>query len=105
MKLEDLPEFSAASQEHLKNLAVRNLLRGKQMQLPSGQQVASYIQGETGREVRVLSEDQIPFENEYIKSNTPLWYYILCESVAHGNGDRLGDVGSWIVADTFRCLT
>ena len=32
---------------------------------------------------------------------TPLWYYILKEAEVHGNGQRLGKVGSRIVAETF----
>ena len=32
---------------------------------------------------------------------SPLWYYILKEAEIQGKGKRLGQVGSWIVAEVF----
>ena len=31
---------------------------------------------------------------------TPLWFYLLAEAEA-GGGNRLGELGSWLVASTF----
>ena len=41
--LQNLPEFANAEQEHLKFLAVRNLLRGRLVGLPTGQDVAAKL--------------------------------------------------------------
>lgn len=83
-------------------LAFRNLKRGVNLGLPSGQDVAN-IMGLTA-----MAPDDIASgpDGEVAKKHgmhhaTPLWYYILKEaSVAHG-GTRLGPVGSTIVAETF----
>ena len=41
--LQTLPEFANAEQAHLKSLAVRNLLRGRLLGLPTGQDVAEKL--------------------------------------------------------------
>ena len=87
-------------------LAVRNLLRGYRMRMPTGQAVARRLG------VPVLTPNQIKqaaaspqqvralTEGGFL-GRTPLWYYLLAEA-AHprgGNGQRLGPVGSTIVAE------
>lgn len=85
-----------------RNLAVRNLLRGLRLGLPSGQDVAAAM-GE-----KPLEPDQVaagPQEDVVrrhgLDRQTPLWYYILKEAEVVANGHRLGPVGSRIVAETF----
>lgn len=39
-----------------------------------------------------------------LSSKTPLWYYVLAEAHAMHRGDRLGQLGSLIVAETLRAL-
>ncbi|MFC4072674.1 LysM peptidoglycan-binding domain-containing protein [Actinoplanes subglobosus] len=85
-------------------LAVRNLLRGYRLRLPTGQAVADLLG------VRVLSKDQIRQaagndaqraaldESEFL-TRTPLWYYVLAEAKALHDGAHLGPVGSTIVAE------
>ena len=84
------------------NLAVRNLLRGKKLGLPSGQSVASKIgvprltaaeiaAGPGGADLAAAGLD----------AKTPLWYYILREADLKGAGKRLGPVGSHICAEVF----
>ena len=88
------------------SLAVRNLLRGYRMRIPTGQAVAKRLG------VPVLTPNQIKraaaspqqvralTEGGFL-GRTPLWYYLLAEA-AHprgGNGQRLGPVGSTIVAE------
>ncbi len=88
-------------------LAVRTLLRGTALKLPSGQVVARAL-GE-----RVLSESEITqnsngsetkqgriMREAGLAKETPLWYYILKESEVRHNGNRLGPVGSHLLAET-----
>jgi nucleoid-associated protein YgaU len=84
-------------------LAVRNLLRGYGLRLPTGQAVAGRLH------LPVLTANQIknaaasPKQAEILGQagfleRTPLWYYLLAEAKHHG-GQRLGPVGSTIVAE------
>jgi hypothetical protein len=88
--------------QEMHKLSVRNLLRGRLLGLPSGQDVAGRLNQTplTAEEVadgphrdtlRKLGFDQ----------TTPLWYYILKEAELRHGGERLGPVGSRIVAETF----
>ena len=128
-----LPEFSRAGVDeppltidHLQaapvrptrdpaNLAVRNLLRGMALELPSGQAVADAMgiaripderlwvgKAAEGEERKPITEVHESFAN-----NAPLWYYILAESqeiwTAAGDASatmHLGPVGGRIVAET-----
>lgn len=86
------------------SLAVRNLLRGHLLRMPTGQAVA----GALG--IPVLTEDEIKqgassedqaqaLEQGGFLDHTPLWYYILVESAVRTNGQHLGPVGSTIIAE------
>jgi Animal haem peroxidase len=106
-------------------LAQRNLLRGKKMGLPSGQQVAR-LMGVTPLTNAELSQNHrikvtVPivgnvvnvedeFDEENANLNTtlakpefageaPLWFYILKEAEIVGEGRQLGPVGGRIVAE------
>lgn len=83
----DLPRLPAG--EH-QSLALRNLLRGQALQLPSGQDVARQL-----RVDKVFSGAELgsPLDP------TPLWFYILKESELVAGGQRLGPVGAEIVAE------
>jgi Animal haem peroxidase len=98
---EALPE---AIQNILKRLAVRNLLRGYHLALPTGQAVASALG------VTPLTEEQLQRGNsdavndaltdgDFLQA-TPLWFYILKEAEVRANGNSLGEVGSRIVVET-----
>ncbi len=94
-----------------RNLAFRNLMRGRMLGLPSGQQLARAFAA-AGVNVEALNKDQlfdghggvkitaadVPDRNELAK-NTPLWFYVLREAEFHQG--KLGDVGARIVAETF----
>jgi hypothetical protein len=73
----------------LASLAVRNLLRSETLGLPSGQDVA-----------RKVGEQ--PLRDEQLDSTGPiyLFYYLLKEAQILGRGERLGPVGTRIVAET-----
>jgi hypothetical protein len=74
------------------SLAFRNLKRGQALGLPSGQDVARFVQVEPA-----LGSDQLGGAPE----PTPLWFYLLKESeLAEGpNGRHLGAVGGRIVGE------
>ena len=96
----------------VRNLAVRNLLRGYMLRMPTGQAVAKAMASQgikpmTPEQIMSVAE-QIPIpgnktqadilKNTDFLDKTPLWFYILAEA-ALGGGIRLGPVGSIIVAE------
>jgi hypothetical protein len=95
-----------------RRLAVRNLLRGYLLRMPTGQAVARALKQKLQgvRDIPVLgpnrirqgaaSEEQVQvLEDAGFLEHTPLWYYILAEAAELGGGQRLGPVGSTIVAE------
>ncbi len=87
----------------LKRLAVRNLLRGYRLGLPTGQAVA----GALG--VTPLTADELTGGDQGVADAlvdggfvdaTPLWFYVLKEAEVQGQGQHLGEVGSRIVCTT-----
>ena len=72
------------------SLIEANIKRGLQLRLPSGQAVA--------RLMRVPTSEIIGPEKGLLED--PLWLYILKEAKAHEGGEKLGTVGSTIVAET-----
>jgi hypothetical protein len=99
----------------LKRLAVRNLLRGYRLSIPTGQAVARSLG------IQPLARDQLlnpvaPPPGGFFPAppsavddalvdggfleQTPLWFYVLREAEILGEGNRLGPVGSRIVAET-----
>ncbi|GAA4673617.1 hypothetical protein GCM10023215_01390 [Pseudonocardia yuanmonensis] len=84
-------------------LSARNLLRGYRLRMPTGQAVAAHLA------LPVLSPDQLRAavgERQAAElaaggflQRTPLWFYLLAEARALGGGERLGPVGSTIVAE------
>ncbi len=79
-----------------KHLAARNLFRGTMLKLPSGQGVARAMKKKGDNQIEVFDIPDIP---EKLKSNTPLWYWILYEAQQKGMGEKLGPVGARIVAE------
>ena len=84
-------------------LAVRNLLRGYLLRIPTGQAVARVLG------VHVMSAEEIEkaaasdrqrevLRKSGLSTRTPLWYYILAEAASH-LPDHLGPVGSTIIAE------
>ncbi len=88
----------------LEHLAVRNLLRGYQLSMPTGQAVAAQLS------LAPLSESEIQEGNsdelnQHLADSgflqkTPLWYYVLKEAEVQSQGNSLGELGSRIVAGT-----
>ena len=103
--LRNLPEFANAEQEHLKSLAVRNLLRGRLIGLPCGQDVAARLGLAALTPTEVASgPHSAPILAQGFDQKTPLWYYILKEAEVKQGGQRLGEVGSRILVETFHGL-
>jgi nucleoid-associated protein YgaU len=85
------------------NLAVRNLLRGYGLRMPTGQALAGRLglpaltaaqleaAAASTRQAKVLRDAGF-------LERTPLWYYLLAEA-RHGGGQRLGPVGGTLVAE------
>ena len=88
----------------LERLSVRNLLRGYQLSLPTGQAIAQALN------LSPLSTDELTLDNsEAINEalaaggfleRTPLWYYVLKEAEVRADGNSLGELGSRIVVET-----
>ncbi len=111
-----LPEFVAQGlKSPFISLAFRNLMRSVSMGLPSGQRIARMM-GFTPlsdedlwlKKIDLTLQDwtegqeiyEDPSNNAWLKGNAPLWFYILKEAEMQQNGERLGQVGSTIVAET-----
>jgi nucleoid-associated protein YgaU len=85
-------------------LAVRNLLRGYLLRMPTGQAVAKKLNltPMTGAEIEAAAtspEQVAALQGGGFSERTPLWYYLLAEAVHHQGGNKLGPVGSTIVAE------
>ena len=116
-----LPEFArSGGLTPFASLAFRNLLRGHNMGLPSGQRVAEMMGAK-----KVLSDKQLWQQKadgdvlvawqegaalladnaKWLQGAAPLWFYILKEAEILHKGHHLGEVGSRIVAETIIGLT
>jgi hypothetical protein len=104
--LEDL-DGNGSTTDVMGVLAVRNLLRGLVLGLPSGQATAAALgvpvltaadltAGLPADEVAVLQE-----QGGLLLEKTPLWYYVLREAMVATDGEHLGPLGARIVAETF----
>jgi hypothetical protein len=86
------------------SLAVRNLRRGKALGLASGQDVAARMGYDPIRNEAFGDESAIMetlrAHGRGADPDSPLWYYVLAEADYQQDGERLGAVGSRIVAET-----
>ncbi|MFI6336627.1 heme peroxidase family protein [Streptomyces sp. NPDC050535] len=93
-----------------RNLAFRNLTRANMLKLATGQEMAEFLKleeedrltpeeiehGSGGASLAGLSPEDL----EFVRTKTPLWFYILREAEVRGDG-RLTGVGGRIVAEVF----
>ncbi|HQU84248.1 MAG TPA: heme peroxidase family protein [Pyrinomonadaceae bacterium] len=94
--LSNLPSIS-----EMPNLAHRNLMRGFQMNLPSGQSIAKAMG------IHPLSDDELQLSKRGapdFEGDAPLWFYILREAEILAKGIHLGPVGGRIVGEVFAGL-
>jgi hypothetical protein len=82
----------------VRSLASRNLQRGLDARLPSGQTVAAHLG------VPQLTEAQLWAGVDGGKGRAPLWYYILCEAEMLTQGRMLAGVGAAIVSRVFAAI-
>jgi hypothetical protein len=103
--LQDLPQFANQQQTHLRSLATRNLLRGRLVGLPSGQDVAGALGVPSLTPAEIASGPHASLiTTAGFDTATPLWFYILKEAEVRHGGDHLGAVGSRLVVETFHAL-
>jgi hypothetical protein len=84
-------------------LAVRNLLRGYLLRMPTGQAVANAcgLPPLTPAEIEqaaVSDEQRQVLRDAGFLERTPLWFYVLAEAAVRASGQHLGPVGSTLVA-------
>ncbi|MCQ0969690.1 heme peroxidase family protein [Paracoccus sp. TK19116] len=96
----------------LKSLPKRNLRRGFNLRLPTGQALHAHLRSIGAVQSQPIADvgailDNRPDVTAFLQGSsarlherTPLWFYVLAEAEAAG-GNRLGELGSWIVASTF----
>jgi hypothetical protein len=103
-ELNGLPEGTPEQVKNLlKMLAVRNLLRGYLLAIPTGEAVAGALGVEPLTAEELAAGDggvAQALSNDVFRGKTPLWFYILKESEVRARGNTLGEVGSRIVAET-----
>jgi hypothetical protein len=84
------------------NLAFRNLRRGVQIGLPSGQSICRAMGLTPLKPSQVATgPDGKAAKKHGLHEETPLWYYVLKEAEYYHKGERLGPMASTIVAETF----
>jgi hypothetical protein len=82
--------------ERLRSLAIRNLQRGIDARLPSGQDVAGSF-----KDVRKLTDDEVWENVPEGRGPAPLWFYCLREAEVLGDSLRLAGAGAQVVAPNF----
>lgn len=93
--------FDVGPQEPV-SLASRNLLRSRLVGLPTGQDVAEAIGAQPLTPGDLGSGDEVDIVQAHeFDQRTPLWFYILKEAEVQADGQRLGEVGSRILAEVF----
>jgi hypothetical protein len=79
-------------------LARRNLVRGHNLELPSGQSMAEKL-GQKALDPDELGIDDGAEHRDVLLRSTPPWYYILAEAETRAGGRQLGPVGGLIVGE------
>ena len=95
----NLPVSSLANAPTRTSLAGRNLERGVQVGLPSGQAVARAI-GAPVLDYSVLEPGAAVLADAGFGGECPLWFYLLAEGAVLEGAQRLGPVGGTIIAET-----
>jgi hypothetical protein len=95
----------------LRHLARRNLRRGYLFNLPSAQGCLNVLEADLGlHHARLSAEDLLsgPTRQEVsagqFETATPLWFYVLKEAEVLGKGERLGPLGTRLIAETITGL-
>ncbi|WP_207482253.1 peroxidase family protein [Arenibaculum pallidiluteum] len=101
--LHSLPDGDLDKKSPDRSLAVMNLRRGVKLQLPAAQDLALFMGVEPldPADIAAAGPDGAIAAKHGLHERTPLWYYILKEAELQQRGERLGQLGSTIVAETF----
>jgi nucleoid-associated protein YgaU len=96
-------EGQTEAPEDAARLAVRNLLRGYRLRLPTGQAIARFLGLPALTPAEIEAAAASAAQADALRAagfleRTPLWFYLLAEA-KHGGGQRLGPVGGTIVAE------
>ncbi|GAA2622942.1 heme peroxidase family protein [Actinomadura fulvescens] len=91
----NLPLQTIPSGDPPTSLAQRNLLRHLTWSLPSGQQLARTMG------IPTVSTSELATFGIGLESNAPLWYYVLKEGEALGDGRLLAGVGARLIGEVF----
>ncbi|WP_338738570.1 peroxidase family protein [Haloplanus salilacus] len=94
----DLP-FVHSDDDWRRSLASRNLVRGYNLGLPSGQAVARAMGVDPISNATMGFDEILEAHGQPADTEAPLWYYVLAEARELGHGEHLGPVGSRIVAE------
>lgn len=101
------PSASGLGVTSTRQLAQRTLQRGLKLNLPTAQGCLSILNTEFEMDLPVLAPEQLAtgpaftaLERGGFLKATPLWYYILREAEILEYGERLGPLGSVILAET-----
>ena len=104
--LHDMTEEDAGLHDILRRLPRRNLRRGQRLALPSAQACLAAMAAR-GEPVEALTAAQLTsgdtgraLAEGGFTENTPLWFYVLKEAEMLCDGQRLGPLGTHLVAET-----
>ncbi len=121
----ELQNTTTLENSKVTNLAVRNLIRGTQLGLGSGQEIVEYVTSnyskellESGISINPLTSEELNLHKNYppqtllgikcpeLLAKTPLWYYLMAEACVDVPKDfgRLGPLGSLILAESIKGL-
>jgi hypothetical protein len=106
----NLPETAIPDDiKYIGNLPHRNLIRGAQIGVVSGEELAEFYGITPLTPEQVLGGDNRPAARELFELDsppdgakvfkTPLWYYIITEGEVHAGGTHLGKLGSRLVGE------
>jgi hypothetical protein len=105
--LGNLPPSVVAEDEEaagvIRSLALLDLIRSRQLDMRSGQQVAEIVHAKLGTG-HVLSNEDLNLPPTLLQGGLPLWFYILREAEVTKDGQQLGLVGGRIVAEVILAL-
>lgn len=91
----NLPLQTIPSGDPPTSLATRNLLRHLTWSLPSGQRLAATMG------IPTVDTRELAVFGAGLDRNTPLWYYVLKEGEAIGDGIQLAGVGARLIGEVF----
>ncbi len=101
------PQADGTEVRPIPNLAKANLRKSHLLNLPSAQGCFSSIENQIGTKLPQLTDAQLSkgktgaaLENNGLLNETPIWFYVLKEAEVLHQGDRLGPLGTTLIADT-----